>query len=231
VGEWTKHEFNRDNLPERCFFFAGDHSENRIKAILSHYQTIIFHKHTVYEAYIVSNEDNEDLLLFQVYGGSVTADISFVLKDGGVREIIFIGTAFGISENLKVGDYVIPNGVQALEGLLKVIYDVDYSYPDPEFRERIERTFTKSNESYLEGKTVSVPCTFAHPDKSKYDKDVVGLEMELSSIFHFSKKLGMKCAGILVVSDTKDHGLLDDRTLVDKKWVNAFKVIQLGLDN
>lgn len=133
MGSWTKHEFNRDKLPERCFLFAGDHSEKRRKEILSHYETIVFHKHTVYEAYIVSNGNVEELLIFQVYGAPLISDISFVLKDGGVREIIFIGTAFGIAENLKVGDYVIPSMVQALEGILKVIFDVDYSYPDPEF--------------------------------------------------------------------------------------------------
>lgn len=97
------------------------------------------------------------------------------------------------------------------------------------FRKRIEQTFRVIEEKYFEGKTVSVPCTFAHPDKSKYDEDIIGLEMELSAIFHFSSELGIQCAGILVVSDTQDHGLLDDRTIVDEKWVNGFKVIQSGL--
>lgn len=31
------YEFNRDKLPERCFLFAGDHSEERRKEIVSHY--------------------------------------------------------------------------------------------------------------------------------------------------------------------------------------------------
>jgi len=229
VGIWTKHEFNRDKLPERCFLFAGDHSQEKRNEILSLYQTIVFHKHTVYEAYIVSNEDVEELLIFQVYGAPCISDLTFVLKDGGVQEIIFIGTALGIDENLKIGDYVIPSKVQALDGVLKVIFDVDYSYPDPEFRKKIEQSFRVIEESFFEGKTVSVPCTFAHPDKSKYDEDVIALEMELSAAFHFSRQLGIQCAGILVISDTYDHGLLDDRTIVYKKWVNAFKVIQYGL--
>ncbi len=113
------------------------------------------------------------------------------LSDGGVREIIFIGTAFGIADYLQVGDYVIPNKVQALEGLLKVIYEVDYSYPDTELRGKVEQLFIAAKEGYYVGKTVSVPCTFAHPDKSKYDEDVIGLERELSSILHFSKQLGI----------------------------------------
>lgn len=229
MGNWTKHEFNRDKLPERCYLFAGDQSEKRKKEILSHYETIVFHKHTVYETFIVSNGNNEELLIFQAYGASLISDLSFILKDGGVREIIFIGTAFGIADDLKVGDYIIPNKVQALEGVLKVLFEADYSYPDPEFGMKIEHSFGAAGERYFHGKTVSVPCTFAHPDKSKYDKDVIGLEMELSSILHFSKRLGILCAGVLVISDTKDHGLLDDRTIVDKKWVNGFKVIQTGL--
>lgn len=229
MGIWTKHEFNRDKLPERCFLFAGDHSEERRKEILSHYEAIVFHKHTVYEAYIVSIGDIEELLIFQVYGAPLISDLSFILNDGGVKEIIFIGTALGIDENLKIGDYVIPSEVQALEGLLKVIFDVDYSYPDAELKKKIEQSLRVIEETYFEGKTVSVPCTFAHPDKSKYDEDVIALEMELSAIYHFSRQLGIQCAGILVVSDTKDHGLLDDRTVVYEKWVNGFKAIQSGI--
>jgi hypothetical protein len=229
VGNWTKYEFNRDKLPERCFLFAGEQSEKRREEILSHYETIVFHKHTVYEAYIVSNGNSEELLIFQAYGASLISDLSFILKDGGVREIIFIGTAFGITGDLKVGDYVIPNEVQALEGVLKVIFEADYSYPNSESMMKIEHSFELAEERYIQGKTVSVPCTFAHPDESKYDNDVIGLEMELSSILYFSNQLGIQCAGVLVISDTKDHGLLDDRTIVDMKWVNCFKVIQSGL--
>lgn len=229
MGNWTRHEFNRDELPARCFLFARDHSQKRIEAVLSHYETVLFHKHTVYEAFIVSNRNSEELLIFQAYGAPLVSDLSFILKDGGVREIIFIGTAFGIADYLRVGDYVIPTKVQALEGLLKVLFEVDYSYPDSELRDKVEQSLITTEERYSTGKTVSVPCTFAHPDKSKYDEDVIGLEMELSSILHFSKQLGIQCAGILVISDTKDHGLLDDQTLVDNKWTNVFTMMQSRL--
>jgi len=37
------------------------------------------------------------------------SDLAFILKDGGVEEIIFIGTAYGIGKGIKIAKYIIQN--------------------------------------------------------------------------------------------------------------------------
>lgn len=124
LGNWTRYEFGRDILPKRCYIFAGDVDEERKNSIIALYDKVEFPKHTVYERYIVSKDD---LLLFQVYGASTISDVGYILNDGSIEEIIFIGTAFGIKKGIEIGNYVILNCVQALDGLVKIISEENYS--------------------------------------------------------------------------------------------------------
>jgi nucleoside phosphorylase len=169
-------------------------------------------------------------LIFQVYGAPTITDLSFILKDGGVEEIIFIGLAYGLKNGLKIGSYVIPNIVQASEGLLKQIFNADYSSPNNEIVGNVKKVFDNKNIEYDEGKTISVPCTFFHLDYKKFDIDVIAAEMEFSSICYISEKIGLKCGGILIISDNKDHSLLDDRTEFYRRWVECFKVVKESLE-
>jgi hypothetical protein len=62
---------------------------------------------------------------------------------------------------------------------------------------------------YQEGTTVSVPATFWHGDESKLAHDVMALECEFAAFCHCSTLLGLHGAGVLVISDTLETGLLD----------------------
>lgn len=154
MGAWAKHEMGRASLPRKCFLFAGTTPEEHKEKVLSNFDKIEFHKHDVYERYIVRDKELEYLILFEVYGAPAITDITHILNEGGVKEIIFIGATFGIHEDLRVGDFVIPDQVQALEGLLKMNFDVNYSYPDKGFKNKIKAILQKEGEKYLEGKTV-----------------------------------------------------------------------------
>lgn len=226
MGNWTIHEFGKDKLPKRCYLFAGTTPEHVKNSILQHYNEIVLHKHDVYERYIVKDKEREDLLIFQAYGAAVVADILAILKDGEVEEVIFIGTAFGLSNKLKTGDIVAPNKVQCLDGITNLIDSATYVVPDDEFRKKILDILDENKVDCKEGLTVSVPTTFWRLDNSKFDCNIIALEMELSAFFHFSYKLGLKTAGILVISDTINHSLLDDQTLRFKNIISTFSIIK-----
>ncbi|HAX73156.1 MAG TPA: hypothetical protein DCY20_06495 [Firmicutes bacterium] len=226
MGSWTKYEFGRESLPKRCFIFAGDIPEDIKHEVLSCYDEVLFHKHTVYERYIVRSQDQEHLLLFQVYGAPVISDVTYLLHDGGVEEIIFIGTAFGIPKGVAIGSIVVPSLVQCLEGLISIVFEEHYSKPNDTMIQAIKTALHLNKEAYVEGKTVSVPCTFFHPSSEKFDHDVVALEMELSTVCYVAHKLGMKCGAVLIISDNEEHTLLDDRTILYRRWMQVFKCLK-----
>ena len=226
MGDWAKHEMDRTSLPQKCYIFAGTTLDEQKEKILSMFEKINFHKHDVYERYIVSDEEKEYLIIFQVYGAPLITDITHILNDGGVEIIIFIGAAFGIHESLRIGNFVIPDQIQALDGLLKMNFNVDYAYPDRGLNNTIKAIMQKKGEKYFEGKTVSVPSTFSQPDKSRHDNDVMALEIEFSSVCYFANAFNIACAGVLVISDTANHDLLDEQKLRHENILKAFELIK-----
>jgi purine-nucleoside phosphorylase len=79
------------------------------------------------------------------------------------------------------------------------------------------------------GKSVSVPATFWHGDERRIDPNVLALELELASLCYCAKKLGMKAAGLLVISDTREQRLVDKRPSIDSTMINVFQSLRSSL--
>ncbi len=223
MGKWSVSFFDRDTLPSVCFLFAGSSKHSFIDGILSNFDTVVFHEYSHFERVIAKHNGIEYLLLFQVYGAASMIDLMAVLNDGNVKKITFFGSAFGIEKSLDVGDFIIPNKVQALEGVLNFLHDTEYVFPDSEQSNLIKRKLRERNIKYLEGKTVSVPCVTAQPKYEVFDKDLIGLEMECSSFFFYAQKYNIVASALLVVSDTFEKKLSDSKG--DHKTIlsDAFK--------
>ncbi len=224
MGEWAKKEFGSSELPVKCFIFAMTVDQYMRESILSYFNTINFHKHDSYEAYIV-NDGNEDvLLLFQIFGAVLTADILCILNEGNVKEIILIGYAYGLKDDLELGDAIIPDKVQCLDGVTNFLEDIDYTYPDKLIQSKIVQALEENNQKYFRGITISVASLFWRPEKllKSMDNNAIALEMEFASFCCFSKKLGIASAGVLIISDTKSHSLLDDTRLRTENMLKVF---------
>lgn len=225
MGHWAAWEFGMANLPQQCIIFGGTSSSSIIEQVLAEYEKVIYRKHDNYEAYIVEQSDKNTLLLFQVYGAAMVADLIFLLCDGGVEEIVFIGWAYGLHKNLVVGDYVLPVGVQCLDGVASTLDSIDMCYPHPELRNAIRYQLDQNTIRYLSATTASIPTTFFHPSRDLYHGDVVALELELASVLHFSDKLGIKACGLLVISDTEEHLLNEDH---ESREINLFVTFKIA---
>ncbi len=226
MGVWAKHEFSREVLPEVCYLFAGTADEQTKQKVLARFSEIKFHKHDIYERYIVSDGNMEYVLLFQIYGAILTADLLKVLKDGEVKKCYFIGYAFSFAEDAKVGDYFMSIYVQSLDGVMQAIDGANESYPDENILNEIMTKFNHSQILYLKGISVSVPCCLWNIDNALINKNVMVLEMEYASFCHFCKKLGIQGAGFFVISDTKNYSLLDDQTLSKNNLVKGFYALK-----
>jgi hypothetical protein len=73
---------------------------------------------------------------------------------------------------------------------------------------------------------VSVPATFWHGDETCVDPDVIALELEFAAFCHCAHTLGIKAGGLLVISDTRQQGLLDERPPRDPIMLEAFRAIK-----
>jgi purine-nucleoside phosphorylase len=227
MGSWSEHEFGTATLPPRAYLFAGSSSREKIDAIVGAFDNVHFHRHDVYERYLVGGAKAEVSVMFQLYGAPIMCDLVMVLKDGNVDEAVFFGTAYGIAEDLRIGDCVLPTKVQTLDGVTNRLGAGTCTAPDAEMTAMISSVLRQKRIPYRKGKSVSVPATFWHGDESQIDSDVVALELEFAAFCHCAHIAGIKAGGIFIISDTKHQGLLDDtRPPRDPRMVEIFRAIK-----
>lgn len=230
MGAWAQSEFGREKLPKRCYLIAGGTPRETVDAICNDFDEVLFQRHDVYERCLVRTGDEETILALQLYGAPIVADFLTVLQDGGTEEVIFLGLAQGKVKGMKVGDFVIPTKTQCSDGVAKSLGSENFIEPDPLLVEKITNAMKKADLEFSAGTSVSVPATFWHGDESKHASDVIALECEFATFCHCSKKLNLSAAGIFVISDTVDQGLLDNtRPSPFPKLIQGFKAIRHGL--
>ncbi|UCB51577.1 MAG: hypothetical protein JSV10_06160 [Candidatus Zixiibacteriota bacterium] len=210
MGDWARIEFGRKDLPSRCFLVAGGTPASIVERMAMALGEVKFHAHDVYERYLLRNgETEETILALQFYGAPVVCDFLKVLQDGGTKEVVFLGLAQGRSKGLNKGSYVVPRRTQCLDGVSRILGAGEYTEPDRGMRAALLDALTRAGLQYQEGTTVSVPATFWHGDESRLAPDVIALECEFAAFCHCSALLGLHGAGVLVINDTLETGLLD----------------------
>lgn len=227
MGEWAKMEFGREELPRRCYLIAGGTPRGVVDSMLAEYGESIVRHHDVYERCLVRDGDEETVLAFQLYGAPIVADFLYVLHDGGTSEVIFLGLAYGKAVDLKVGDYVIPTRTQCMDGVSQLLGAGEYTQPDPELTRDVVCALDAAGLSARQGPTVSVPSTFWHADETLHAQDTIALECEFAGTCYCGAKLGLKVAGVFVISDTAKQDMLDESRIPRQpRVVEAFNAIK-----
>jgi purine-nucleoside phosphorylase len=152
------------------------------------------------------------------------ADVVHVLADGNVKEILFIGAVHSFDETLDIGSVIVPDQIQALDGLVNGIEKVEITYPDADSLLKVKYFLERNLISFRVGKTVSIPGVFVKPEKELYHVDAIALEMESSSLFYYAKKNNIKAAAIHVVSDNTNHHLYEDQK---KRYDTIYRLSQI----
>ncbi len=230
MGLWAEAEFGVKLLPQRAYLFAGPSGREKVNAIVNIFGKVLFHRHDVYERYVLKGAGGDASVMFQLYGAPIICDLVTVLRDGNVKEAVFFGYAYGIGEGMGVGQCVLPTQVQTLDGVTTRLGAGTYVVPNAEMTEMISGVLQRHLIPFRIGKSVSVPATFWHGDESRIDMDAIALELEYAAFCHCAHSVGIKAGGLFVISDTKEHGLLDKRPPRDPIMIKAFRAIKEHLE-
>jgi len=214
-------------FPQNAIFLGGTHSKDQIKRVLRLFDSHKQLTETLFQSYLVKKGKKKFLLAFNIYGSVITAEAVSCVHDKSVKNIIFIGTC-GANAEVPIGSYVLPNKVRCYDGLTNLLSPkIKYVYPNKELFRKTKRILDK--ESPRIETTISVP-TFFYTDKriERIAKKYFAVEIELSSLFYFSKKLNIKSTGILVVSDTpKTFKKMHREDLFEKREKRILHAIRL----
>ncbi len=225
MGNWALRNFGRELLPETAFIVAGTTPIKYQKEILSLFDNVLFRKDAVSHNFIATYKGKDYAIIFHVYGAPLAIDIIYTLNDGGCKNVIFLGYAY--SETLSIGDYFIPTKTYCFDGLTNLLQkNIKYSYPDYNLKERIMLTLKKNDILFKKGHSVSVSSLFHRTKKIRLRVGKINaLEMELSSIYYFSKKLKIKSAGLLIISDTKEEHLYNGKKIRSEAMKKMFSLL------
>lgn len=241
MGEWAKHLFGRKKFNRVGLALAGTLKPKHEKKILRLFDKVISSKDRVYHGHLVKKNKCYYPILTNVYGAPAMVDSLVEMHDGGCRNVIFVGYAYaGFKKNLEVGSIVLPTKSYHFDGIYSP-FDPSkiLALPNRELRAKLKEVLKKEGVKFYEGKNISVPAvTFQLPHANEKYKRInpLTVEMELASCFSRARDIGMRAAGIFIISDNRCshiHGkkkanlIKKSRAIVLKCLVNNLRKFNL----
>ena len=211
MGQWAKELFGREKFDRIGIVLAGTVSPKFEKKKLALFDKIISSRDAVYHGHLVRKNKKDYPILTNVYGGPAMMDSLAEMYDGGCRNVIFIGYAYGGFKNLEVGSVVIPVKSYHYDGIYSPLDPSRIiALPNRELKAKLKEIFKKCSIKFYEGKNISVPSvTFQLPHADERYKRIKPLtvEMELAACFSRAKDIGMRAVGVLIISDNRKSAI------------------------
>ncbi|MBN2052109.1 hypothetical protein JW756_01280 [Candidatus Woesearchaeota archaeon] len=212
MGSWSKGIFGKEYIGRTGIIVAGTISPYYEKNILKMFEKVLDKKDQVYHAYVVKKGKNIHPLVFNVLGAPAAIDCVSILHDGGCRNLVFVGFAYGFKN--KVGDAVVPNKSYHFDGIYHALkIDKDFSLPDYELNEKLKQILRKEKNDFFEGINISVPSVTLQPKHKNKDYERIKpttLEMEYAAFLSWTREIGIRSAGVMIISDTKNDSIGDE---------------------
>jgi uridine phosphorylase len=147
-----------------------------------------------------------DLLVIRLaIGAPLTAMISEDIIRLGVEQILIIGEAGGIRQDLAPGNLVLcTKAIRDVGTSEHYIKGGMYVKADKELTKKMGRIMKKSGIAIITGPTWSIdaPYTETRNEVEKYSKmGIVTVEMESAGLFAVASRRGIKASAVFIVSD------------------------------
>jgi len=237
MGIWAKKIFGQEFCGEIGIVIARTSNPEFEKNILSFFDEVLSSKDAAYHTHLVKKNGVLYPVVTNVYGAPAIVDVMAEMHDGGCRTVIFIGSAYGGFKNLDIGSIVIPDKSYHFEGVFHPLQpDRKAAFPDKDLKKRLEEVFKKNKISYSTGANISVPAvTLQLPHNNEEYKRIQPLtvEMELAACLARAKDIGIRAAGILIISDNRSKSIGDEKGRELRRFVKEkiIKIIAENLEN
>ena len=212
MGEYSKVVFGRNRIPSRAIISAGVYFARRkdaFRRVFDYWEKLKGREWIRYSFARVGGKDYT--ILFGIYGAAMMLETVQCLRDGGVETIEMVGSMG--ARRLPVGSIVIPTSAVDRAGVVSVDDpEAAPASPDQMMLELTRKELRSRNLPFTEGKILSVPAVLhgiEHLEASlKRADDIVGHEMEASTLLHFARKHGIRAGALLYVSDNDRHSII-----------------------
>lgn len=229
MGNWAKSSFGREKIGNVGIVLAGTIKPKLEKEILGMFDEVLSSQDSVYHNHLVRKGKKTYPIVANIYGAPAMVDVLAELHDGGCRNVIFVGYAYGF-KNREVGSVVLAKKSYHFDGIYYPLEpDKKADVPDKELRKILAELLKKKKVEYADGVNISVPAvTFQLPHANEEYKRInpTTVEMELASCLSRARDLGIRAAGILIISDNRKSSLGDASNKM-KRSESKKKVLEL----
>jgi len=166
--------------------------------------------------------ENKDSPRYTLLGPVVCAAYAVMLLEPirvwGIEEVVFFGWCGSLSAQLRIGDVLVADAAIVDEGTSPAYGSKirGTASPSASLAREVTAQLTQAGISFHQGLVWSTDAIYRET-RRKVDyfrhRGAIAVEMELSAIFAASAALGIRAAGLLVVSDSLASG----------KWQPGFK--------
>ena len=143
---------------------------------------------------------NEKICFLDGRGAPQAVDTIETLAVLGVKRVVTVGMCGGFSEQVAVGDILVPDKAFVEEGTSLHYYEqIDFARPDEQLFEQLQ--------NIPEAKVLPIVTTDAVYRQTFYkeqlwrEKGAVAVDMETSALWSVGKFLGLQVASVLMISD------------------------------
>ncbi len=225
--------FGREKVEGCGIVVAGTNNLEFEHLILNLFDEIMYlNQQGIYHTYLGKKECKEYPIMFNVYGAPAMADAVTEMGESGLRNLIFVGYAYGGFSDLEVGSVVVPTRAHHFDGFFSTIdSERRCSYPDLNLRRMLKGVLGQEDIDFYEGVNISVPSVYfqSKHDNEEYAKlKPLTLEMELATCLSVSEIVGVRSAAALVISDNRESRLGDKH---EKRMQSKFYVLKAVIEN
>ncbi|MBD3319026.1 hypothetical protein GF342_03905 [Candidatus Woesearchaeota archaeon] len=212
MGTWAKSLFGKDSFEDVGIILAGTNSPEFEQQVLGFFDEVVSSKDAVYHGHLVKKDGKYYPLVSNVYGAPAVVDVMTEMHDGGCRNIIFIGYAFGFHD-VPVGSVVLPVEAFHFHGLYHAITpDRHVDRPDKELLNKVYDCL-RDHIPLHKGVNITVPAvTLQLPHNNPFYKKINpdSLEMEVAALYARAEDIGVRACAVLIISDNRLENIGDD---------------------
>ena len=130
-------------------------------------------------------------------GGPSAAIVITELAELGARRLVRVGTCGALDPSLALGDLLVATNALSCDGTSRALGAGQRITPDPELLDALQ-----AGGALRPAAMASVDLFYGAEERALFESGAQALDMECATLFVLARKLELKSAAVLIVSDT-----------------------------
>lgn len=189
-------------IPKRVYMLADSLYDEMVNRNVGEYRYPIGG-----ELYVFKNNDNIGFIKSNICSPGIATQAEDLVA-GGVIELVHLGFAGGINENVEIGQLILTDGAYNDTAVARLYgYDEKIIYSDKGLSQEIEKLLLNKGIDFLRGLHWTTDAGYHETWGDVLDyrvKRALCVEMEGVGLFTIARYRNIKAAAIYVISDTFD---------------------------